>query len=50
MIQDQKKARAKELQREYLREWRRKNKDKVKHYQETYWQRKADAEQKEVDG
>ncbi len=25
----------------YMREWRRKNKDKVREYQENYWERKA---------
>lgn len=33
--------RAKELQRQYLREWRKKNKDKVREYNEQYWLRKA---------
>ena len=37
-------ARAKEMQREYVREWRRKNKDKVRAYNETYWRRKAERE------
>lgn len=32
---------AKELKRQYEREWRRKNKDKVKAAQERYWERKA---------
>ena len=35
---------ARELQREYLRTWRKNNKDKVKSYNEAYWARKADAE------
>lgn len=35
---------AKELQREYLREWRRKNPERVKQYRRTYWERKANAE------
>ena len=34
-------SRAKELQRQYLREWRQKNKDKVREYNEQYWLRKA---------
>ena len=37
-----------EARRAYQREWRRKNKDKVKAQQERYWQRKAD--QKAVQG
>ena len=32
---------AREIQRQYLREWRRKNKDKVRKYNEAYWKRKA---------
>lgn len=31
----------KDLQREYLRAWRRKNPDKVKQYNRDYWRRKA---------
>ena len=33
--------RVRELQREYLRAWRKKNPDKVKQYSRTYWERKA---------
>ena len=33
--------RALELRREYLRKWRAANKDKVKEYNRTYWERKA---------
>ena len=33
---------ARRLQREYLRNWRAKNKDKVKEYNERYWLRKAE--------
>ncbi len=33
--------RAKEIRREYKREWNRKNKDKVKAAQERYWNKKA---------
>ena len=29
------------VRKEYLRQWRQKNKDKVKAYNETYWSRKA---------
>jgi len=32
---------AKELQREYLRQWRNANKDRVKRYNSDYWLRKA---------
>lgn len=32
---------AKEAQREYMRNWRAKNKDKVKAIQERYWENKA---------
>lgn len=34
--------RAKEARREYLREWRRKNPDKVKRTLERYWLKKAE--------
>lgn len=33
---------AKELQRQYLREWRAKNPDKLRAYAKSYWQRKAE--------
>lgn len=45
--------RAKQLQREYLREWRKRNKEKMRTYRENYWLKKArTAEQKggEEDG
>ena len=42
MLQDY--MRAKELQRQYLREWRRRNRDKVREYNEQYWLRKAQKE------
>lgn len=32
---------ARKLQREYLREWRRKNKDRVRESNRRYWERKA---------
>lgn len=32
---------ARELQREYLRQWRAKNKEKVRRYNQEYWKRKA---------
>ena len=45
--------RAKELQREYLRSWRKKNPEKLRQYRTNYWLKKAkSAEQKggEEDG
>lgn len=30
-----------EMRREYLRNWRAANKDKVKEYNRTYWERKS---------
>jgi len=38
---------AREKQREYLREWRKKNPDKVKEYNQRYWRRRAIRELKE---
>ncbi len=38
---------AREKQREYLREWRKKNPDKVKEYNQRYWRRRALRELKE---
>jgi len=32
---------AREKQREYLREWRKRNPDKVKEYNKRYWRKKA---------
>ncbi|KAJ52198.1 hypothetical protein BD780_003788 [Clostridium tetanomorphum] len=39
---------AKEARNKYMREWRVKNKDKVKEAQERYWRKKAQAKLKEV--
>ena len=39
------KEKAKQLKREYYREWRAKNKDRVKAINERYWQKKALKEQ-----
>ncbi|WP_442264131.1 hypothetical protein [Tissierella sp.] len=36
---------AKKVKREYLREWRKKNKDKVAEHQKRYWEKKAREEQ-----
>lgn len=41
-----KKSVAAELRREYHREWRKKNKDKVAEYNRNYWMKKA----KELEG
>lgn len=38
--------RARELQRQYLREWRKKNKDKMQQYRKNYWLKKAQGEGK----
>lgn len=35
---------ARQARNEYMREWRRKNKDKVKKHQEDYWERQASNE------
>ena len=39
---------AKEARREYFREWRRKNPDKVREKNRRYWEKRA-AERKEAD-
>jgi hypothetical protein len=36
---------ARQARNEYMREWRRKNKDKVKKHQEDYWERQASNKQ-----
>ncbi|MBO6246907.1 MAG: hypothetical protein J6N55_11615 [Anaerovibrio sp.] len=38
-----------ELRREYLRKWRAANKDKVKKYNATYWEKKAQERKNEPD-
>ena len=40
---------AREKQREYLREWRKRNKDKVRSYNAGYWERKADKENEKLE-
>ena len=35
------KDKAREERNAYMREWRKKNKDKTKKYQERYWERKV---------
>ena len=37
-----KKISAKEAQRLYIKEWRARNKEKVKQYNRSYWERKAE--------
>lgn len=37
---------ARDIQREYYRQWRMQNKDKIKEYNRRYWEKKA--QQKEV--
>ena len=41
LINEQLEELAREKQREYLREWRKKNPDKVKEYNKRYWRKKA---------
>lgn len=48
MIYRSKEDTARELQRQYLKAWRAKNKDKVRKYNEAYWTRKAEALQREA--
>ncbi|MBM7834993.1 hypothetical protein [Clostridium sardiniense] len=38
---------AREKRNAYYREWRKKNKDKVKKYNDTYWERKVNILEKE---
>ena len=40
---------ARELERQYLREWRAKNKDKMRQYRQNYWARKAALVQQEME-
>ena len=40
----------KEAQREYFREWRAKNPDKVKNHRANYWRRKAEQKLAEAKG
>lgn len=43
---DDSRQRAKELQRQYLKKWRKQNPEKVKKYNRDYWIRKAEKERK----
>ena len=47
LTDEQIKELAREKQREYLREWRKRNPDKVREYNERYWRRRALRELKE---
>ena len=40
-------SKADEMRREYLRQWRRDNRDKVRQYNKNYWQRKAERQLEE---
>jgi len=39
---------AKQARRDYKRKWNAENKDKVKQYQRTYWERKADSDRQKT--
>lgn len=39
---------AREERNAYLREWRKKNKERVKNYNKSYWERKANKDKKKV--
>lgn len=41
---------AKEMQRQYLREWRKKHPEKVKKYNREYWERRAKKAAMESEG
>ena len=41
------KLRAKEIRNEYMRQYRKKNPDKVREINKRYWERKAEREQEE---
>lgn len=40
---------AREKRREYYRQWRAKNKDKIHQYNQRYWARKATEQRKETE-
>lgn len=50
MANTQKQITADEARRAYYRAWRAANKDKVKHYNEKYWARKAEQLEREANG
>lgn len=39
---------AKQARREYKRKWNAKNKDKVRQYQRTYWEKKGDSDRQKA--
>ncbi len=41
---------ARKAQREYMREWRKRNPDKVREANRLYWQRRAERLSKETEG
>lgn len=41
LVNEQLEELAREIQREYLREWRKRNPDKVREYNKRYWRKKA---------
>ncbi len=41
--------RARQIRNEYMRQYRKKNKEKTKRYNQNYWRRKAALEQKETE-
>lgn len=50
MVADHNDERAREAQRQYLREWRKRNPAKVRAYNEAYWRRKAQQMQQDGGG
>lgn len=50
MPKNQNTDKAAEARRAYYRAWRAANKDKVKQYNEVYWQRKAERMEREAAG
>ena len=49
MLDEKTVDRAREMQREYVRAWRARNKDKVKSYNKRYWIKKAEQERRQND-
>jgi len=49
-VSNQLQSQASEMRRKYLREWRKKNPEKVRQYNREYWQRKAAKTNQDVDG
>lgn len=45
MLHNEFEQKAREAQREYNKRWRARNKDKVKLYNQRYWERRAQREQ-----